>query len=90
MTETPINQEHEELRRLREVLRETTERLSACEHALLFYSHVINYESSMRGQQTGLTYQNKLKDDFEGADNDPKTLIAGRRAREYFKRYAKE
>lgn len=85
-----INQEDEEKKRLREVFKAKLDRIKECEEALLFYSHPINYDSSMRGQQTGITYQNKLKDDFDQSDNDSKTLIAGRRAREYFKKYEKD
>lgn len=84
------NQEDEEIKRLRQVYKAKLERIKDCEDALRFYSHPINYETSMRGPQSGITYQNKLKDDFESADNDANTLIAGRRAREYFKRYEKD
>lgn len=84
------NQEELELKRLREVYKTKLERIKDCEEALLFYSHVNNYETSVRGQQSGIAYQNKLKDDFETADNDANTLIAGRRARGYFKKYEKD
>lgn len=87
---TTPNLEAEEIKRLREVYKAKLDRIKDCEEALLFYSHVINYETSVRGNQTGIAYQNKLKDDFETSDNDKNTLIAGRRAREYFKKYAKD
>ena len=90
MSDKNLNQEEQELKRLREVFKSKLERIKDCEDALRFYSHVTNYETSVRGQQSGITYQNKLKDDFEQADNDPKTLIAGRRAREYFKKYEQQ
>lgn len=89
MTETP-NQETEEIKSLRQVYKAKLDRIKECEEALLFYSHVSNYDPHPRSQQTGITYQNKLKDDFEAADNDANTLIAGRRARNYFKKYAKD
>lgn len=89
MTNEP-NLETEEIKRLRHLYQELKERLNEAEVALMYYSHVQNYQSSIRGQQTGITYQNALKEDFEQADNDAKTLIAGRRARDYFKRYAKD
>lgn len=85
-----VDLEGEEIKRLREVFKAKLDRIKECEDALLFYSHYNNYETSIRSQTTGFAYQNKLKDDFETADNDPKTFIAGRRAREYFKKYAKE
>lgn len=90
MSDKAPNLEDEEIKRLREVYKAKLDRIRDCEDALLFYSHVINYETSVRGAQSGITYQNKLKDDFESADNDHNTMIAGRRAREYFRKYARD
>jgi hypothetical protein len=85
MTETPI----EELQHLREVIRKLKEQLGEADNALLFYSQIQNYAVTLKGPQSNCTYQNGLKDDFETASNDDQTLLAGRRAREYFKRYEK-
>lgn len=89
MTESAPNQEELEIKRLREVYKTKLERIKDCEDALRFYSNFTNYLVSLPGQ-SGLTYQNMIQDDFETADNDTNTLIAGRRAREYFKKYDKD
>lgn len=85
-----IDEAHQELRHLREMLKKTQEILNHCEGVLHFYSNITNYGVSAVGIQSGITYQNALKDDFEQADNDSKTVIAGHKAREYFKLRAKD
>lgn len=91
--EKRLEETQKELEHLREALRrkqeKMQERLRDCESVLQFYAVMSNY-GVVPKDASGVTRQNAVKDDFDQADNDPKTLIAGRRAREYFTKYAKE
>ena len=91
--EKRLEETQKELEHLRESLRrkkeKVEERLRDCEGVLRFYSIVSNYGVSPK-DASGFTHQNAIKDDYDPALNDSKTFIAGRRAREYFDKYAKE
>lgn len=76
-----------EVKRLRELLTERTEKLNACAAALQHYAHPRNYLVHAASQQGKCSVQNVLVDDFSKADNSVDTLVAGRRAREFFRRY---
>ena len=78
-----------ELNDVRERLKALNHRLSFAEAHLRFYADPRNYGVTFRlVDQT--TFQNMLADDFSMADNDPKTVIAGNRARTYFKMYGEQ
>ncbi len=75
-----------ELQSVREKLRSVSDRLSDAEDMLRFYGNPKNYEP-VRNFETGAVFQNCLKDDATVSDNHSNTKLAGKRARDYFKRY---
>lgn len=76
-----------ELKDVRERLKTLGERLAEAEACLRFYADVRNYKVA---RIEDLVFQHILTDDFSPADNDPKTNLAGKRAREYLKKYGSE
>jgi len=58
-------------------------RLNESESVLRFYSNPVNYKLS--DAPLGMVHQNKLPTDLEHVSGN--TFVAGKRAREYFKRY---
>lgn len=75
-----------EISLVREALQKEMRKNGDAENALKFYASPRSYKLSRR-EEPGHVYQDLVQDDFTSADNDPRTLIAGRRAREYFKAY---
>lgn len=76
----------QELAAVRVAMKAQGERLADAEASLRFYADPRNYEAT-RKLDGKTVFQDRLKGDYGLADNDSNTNIAGRRAREYQKRY---
>ncbi len=74
-----------ELEAVREKLRSTSLRLGEAENALKYYGDPRNYGLTVGTEAR--TIQNSLTGDFQTADNSTTTMVAGKRSREYFKKY---
>lgn len=83
-----IEETTSELSAVREKLQAVQDQLSEAEGVLKFYANPKSYSAS-RGEE-GFAFQDKVRDDHTGADNAVKILIAGKRARNYLKKYQRE
>lgn len=80
-----------EIHELRSRYHELSLQLSDAETALQFYGNPTNYRIALALNPENLhPCQNILQDDFDGSDNKVKAIIAGKRSRDYFKKYARE
>lgn len=81
-----LSQTVSELEAVRAKLKEKADQLAEAENILKFYGDPRSYQPT-RILEGKTVYQDRLKDDSSTSDNDADTNIAGRRAREYFKKY---
>lgn len=85
--EVRLEETRSELSLVREAFKRAMDKLSEAENALKFYADPRSFKVSRR-EEPGNVFQDLVLDDFEGADNDKRTLVAGRRARTYFRTYS--
>jgi hypothetical protein len=76
----------DEANQLREALKAAKTRLQSAEEALRYYANPKSYKFKTN-DWGGVVKQNILCDDNSEADAGPKTLIAGRRARNHFQTF---
>lgn len=79
-----LNLAQTEVEALRERLRSLRIVHGECEEALRFYGNPSNYALVMSAD---VITQGWIKDDYTSPDNGVNTNVAGRRAREYFKKH---
>lgn len=83
-----LNEAVVELGDIRQHLKVLSDRLGEAETCIRFYGDIQNYKAIRNAN--GTVFQNILSNDFSQADNDSQTNLAGRRAREYLKKYGSE
>lgn len=83
-----LNESVAELADVRERLKALAERLGEAEACIRFYSDVKNYKVTKVDELT--VFQDRLINDFSKSDNDPNTNLAGKRGRDYLKKYGIE
>ena len=75
----------EELKAVREKVKELKDRLGEADNLLKFYGDPRSYKALRT--ENALVYQDILRNDWSNADNDKNTFIAGKRARDYLSRH---